>query len=456
MAEKPRNALVWALLLLVPALWIGLESWPADAPPVAVSRERPELSPITQVQGRVAGLLGGQALEAKDPLGTRPMARLAAAMLLARAGQRDWAEVQIDEATSDPNAAPEPELVAAVRKLVEAWPPRVGREQPLLPEDTLTEAEWKLLDERMGWFAQMARGELTADPVANKNFHEGQGWLVIGVFAAGAWFLVAGLSGVVLLVVLVCFAAIGRIRSGMEPMPAMRTLLGETFIAWMLLFLSIRLVAGGVLAGEPGAGTLWLSLAINFATLGALAWAVWRGAAWKSLREATGLRMPGSGWRLAWMSACSYVCALPCMGLGVLLGLALSQVLGDRNFQDVTHPVQEMLPQAGAGVRFALFALAMVAAPVVEEIAFRGLLYGHVRQTTPRWPRWLSVAAAMLVSASIFAAIHPQGVLAMPALAGISIGFCITREWSGSVLPGMVAHGFHNGLLLALNLLMQG
>jgi len=61
----------------------------------------------------------------------------------------------------------------------------------------------------------------------------------------------------------------------------------------------------------------------------------------------------------------------------------------------------------------------------------------------------------MLVSASIFAAIHPQGQLAMPALAGISLGFCITREWSGSVLPGMVAHGFHNGLLLALNLLLQ-
>jgi transcriptional regulator with XRE-family HTH domain len=46
--------------------------------------------------------------------------------------------------------------------------------------------------------------------------------------------------------------------------------------------------------------------------------------------------------------------------------------------------------------------------------------------------------------------------LRAPALAGVSIGFCITREWSGSVVPGMVAHGFHNGVLLALNLMLNG
>jgi membrane protease YdiL (CAAX protease family) len=96
-----------------------------------------------------------------------------------------------------------------------------------------------------------------------------------------------------------------------------------------------------------------------------------------------------------------------------------------------------------------------VAAPVVEEIAFRGLLYGHVRQETARWRRFLSIAFAMLFSATIFAAIHPQGVLAVPALAGVSLGFCITREWSGSVYPGMVAHGVHNGILLSLNMVLQ-
>jgi membrane protease YdiL (CAAX protease family) len=67
----------------------------------------------------------------------------------------------------------------------------------------------------------------------------------------------------------------------------------------------------------------------------------------------------------------------------------------------------------------------------------------------------LSVAFAMLFSATVFAAIHPQGVLAVPALAGVSLGFCITREWSGSVVPGILAHGLHNGVLLGLNLVLQ-
>jgi membrane protease YdiL (CAAX protease family) len=118
--------------------------------------------------------------------------------------------------------------------------------------------------------------------------------------------------------------------------------------------------------------------------------------------------------------------------------------------------VQELLPGADTGMKLALFVVASIAAPVVEETVFRGLLYGHVRQQTWGWPRWLSITAAMLFSATIFAAIHPQGVLAVPALAGVSIGFCITREWSGSVAPGMVAHGFHNGVLLAMNLLLNG
>lgn len=453
MREGPRNALVWLLILLLPAIWIGMGALENQGAADEAAAARPELGSVTQMQGRMAGLLGGQALEARDPLGTRPMARLAAAMLLARAGDGDRAMEQVEAASAGPQA-PEPELLDAVRTLVQAWP-QAAADGGLLPQGTLSQTQWMLLDERMGWFGRMARAELTADPVLQKSHASDQQELLLGLFAVGGWFLMTGLAGLALLVTVSILAGMGRLRSGMEPMPPMRTLLGETFVVWMVFFLGIRLVAGLMLTESSGAGSLWMALAFNFASLFAMAWAVLRGAAWPAFQTAVGLRMPGGLFRLAWMSACSYACALPCMAVGVLLGFLMSS-LSDRNFQDVTHPVQDMLPGAATSARLALFMLAVVAAPVVEEIAFRGLLYGHVRQVTPQWPRWLSVAAAMLVSAAIFAAIHPQGVLALPALAGISIGFCITREWSGSVLPGMVAHGFHNGLLLTLNLLLQG
>jgi membrane protease YdiL (CAAX protease family) len=224
----------------------------------------------------------------------------------------------------------------------------------------------------------------------------------------------------------------------------------------MLLFLGAHLALGHLgNRGEPSAERIWIAFAAGFASLSSLLWPLWRGLSWAEVREAAGLRWQGGALRLAWMSATSYACALPCMGAGILLGMLLADMLGGRSFQDVSHPVQDLLPSADGGLRLALFALASVGAPIVEEIAFRGLLYGHARQQSSGWPRALSIAFAMLFSATVFAAIHPQGVLAVPALAGVSLGFCITREWSGSVVPGMVAHGLHNGLLLALNLALQ-
>lgn len=458
MPSTLRKGLVWLLLVLVPALWIGLERMGgADRPAEEeASAEAASLSPITVMQGRLAVLLGGQALEPADPLGTRPMARLAAAMVLARAGQRERGLEQIQLAQESKEDAPAANLVEAVRAAVQVWPIRDDDGVRSTAPNALTAEQWKALDAHMGWFATLARADLDGDPAAVKNVSDGLGWLMILLAIAAIWFVGVGLAGMVLLVVLLSLAIVKRIRSGIETSPSMQVILGETFIAWMLTFLVIRVVSGWLFdRGEPGAGAMWISMACTFASLAALLWARVRGVRWRPFAEAAGLRWHGGFFRFCWMSATSYACALPCMGIGVAVGLALSSLMKGRSFQDVSHPVQEMLPGASGGMVVALFAIACVAAPVVEEIAFRGLLYGHVRQETARWPRFLSIVLAMLFSATIFAAIHPQGVLAVPALAGVSLGFCITREWSGSVYPGMVAHGVHNGILLALNLVLQ-
>jgi len=459
MPSTLRSGLLWLFLVLVPAGWIGLSMHEEGdrAAASATAESHPELSSITTMQGRLAVLLGYQALEAENPLGTRPMAHLAAGMVLANTGQRERAEAQVQLAADATRNAPEPTLVAAVRAIVLAWP-----EEGRLATGTLTAEQWTLVQERMGWFGSLARAKLEGDPVAQKHIDEDQVWLLYGIILAGVWFLGAGLAGLALVITLGVLAATGKVRSAMQAMPqalaerGLQRVLGETFICWMLLFLLLRVLVGRVGDDAPTAGSAWKSAALTFASLGALAWPLWRGVSWRDLRDVTGLRMPGNVWRLARLSAASYMSALPFMALGVLIGQWLAGVLGGRSFQDVSHPVQELLPGASVGMALALFFAASVAAPVVEETVFRGLLYGHVRQQTWGWPRWLSITAAMLFSATIFAAIHPQGVLAVPALAGVSIGFCITREWSGSVAPGMVAHGFHNGVLLAMNLLLNG
>jgi len=48
----------------------------------------------------------------------------------------------------------------------------------------------------------------------------------------------------------------------------------------------------------------------------------------------------------------------------------------------------------------------------------------------------------------LFAAIHPQGLATIPALAGLAIGFALIREWRGSLIAPMAAHAMHNGILV--------
>jgi membrane protease YdiL (CAAX protease family) len=114
------------------------------------------------------------------------------------------------------------------------------------------------------------------------------------------------------------------------------------------------------------------------------------------------------------------------------------------------HPAVEILVEGDFSTRLAIFLLATVAAPVVEEIFFRGVLYRHLRSRTWRLGTVRSWIVSGLVSSVLFAVIHPQGLAVVPALSGLAIGFCLVREWRGSLLPGMLAHGINNGVALLL------
>jgi membrane protease YdiL (CAAX protease family) len=78
---------------------------------------------------------------------------------------------------------------------------------------------------------------------------------------------------------------------------------------------------------------------------------------------------------------------------------------------------------------------------LVEETMFRGALYRHLREWLPG--PW-GVAAAALISGFLFAAIHPQGWLAVPVLTALAVGFALAREWRGSLVAPMVGHALNN------------
>ncbi len=84
---------------------------------------------------------------------------------------------------------------------------------------------------------------------------------------------------------------------------------------------------------------------------------------------------------------------------------------------------------------------------VCEELAFRGfILTGLLRRFRP--------GTAIVMSSFLFALVHMNVFQFLPTLLlGLVLG---TLAWrSGSVLPGMVFHLMHNGLLILLGALGQ-
>jgi membrane protease YdiL (CAAX protease family) len=106
--------------------------------------------------------------------------------------------------------------------------------------------------------------------------------------------------------------------------------------------------------------------------------------------------------------------------------------------------------------RLQVLLLASVIAPIVEETMFRGVLYRHLREASSRLGFVLSILVSAVLVSFVFAVIHPQGLEAVPLLMALAFAFCLMREWRGTLLPSMIAHGINNGLVLSLLIFAMG
>lgn len=133
--------------------------------------------------------------------------------------------------------------------------------------------------------------------------------------------------------------------------------------------------------------------------------------------------------------------------LGVLTTTALSfavsqlgvQPEGVRQVTDIIRRPAEVFP---------LFAILALLAPLVEELVFRGLLYGWL---AGRWGQ----PVAFVVSSLAFAAAHVEpahAVLVLP----LGLWFGWLRWRTGSLVPSLVAHTINNGLAVAAAAFLSG
>jgi membrane protease YdiL (CAAX protease family) len=86
--------------------------------------------------------------------------------------------------------------------------------------------------------------------------------------------------------------------------------------------------------------------------------------------------------------------------------------------------------------------LIVVAAPISEEVCFRGMLFGGLRERLPR-------LGAALISALVFGGLHATtGISAVPPLIIFGFVLALLYEKTGSIIPGILLHMLNNSVAL--------
>jgi len=187
-----------------------------------------------------------------------------------------------------------------------------------------------------------------------------------------------------------------------------------------------------VIVDSPGEGDLSSSanVAVQLATaLGFLMVPMAIAARWGATSVGQALRRLGvRGFRpgaLKWMAAA--------IGAYLVLAAIYAAVFGT--------PEQEDIAEAFGAVPVQIL-LIVIAAPISEEICFRGMLFGGLRERLPR-------LGAALLSALIFGGLHAlTGLSAVPPLIAFGFILALLYEKTGSIVPGIILHMLNNSVAL--------
>ena len=366
--------------------------------------------------------------------------RVGWSILKAAIGELPQAEEELDEliAENENNPAIEKELMLVRRAVI------AQRNGEVLSDTDQTE-----LIDSLGYFGEVAVS-LSDTAEQTRLEKEVLPQLFKFMLAVGVYMLV-GVSGVVVLLLMCIFAFTGKVKSRLIK-TSRPGIYAETFAIWMVLFFALQITVGLLELSPP----ILMSSVAFFASLSALAWPVIRGHSWSKVRKDIGWYGGKSPWFEPFAGFATWGMAIPFMVIGLMITqlLIILVELLTGTAPTPGHPVQQLANSASGLDLVYLFIAVSLAAPIVEETMFRGVLYAHLRGMSRRMVGILSVGMSMLITSILFAAIHPQGLVFIPPLAGLAIGFCIGREWRGSLLASMFAHGYHNALTISLSLIL--
>lgn len=323
----------------------------------------------------------------------------------------------------------------------------------------VTPAEKQSVREVLGWYGDLALApehgpDLEARDAAlapaRRTFFSALAFIGVGMAILGV--------GTISLFVLFIAWLLHKIHSGVFLGMGHSALWVQTFALYMFLYVGLGLAAS--LMGLSNLNRLKLSGPLALLSLSALFWPRLRGMSWAEIRRDIGWTTGRGLIREIVAGPAIYVMTMPLAAVGVMITLLLMaltrKVSGGALSESPVHPVVPILPGAGLELKVIIFVLAAIIAPIVEETMFRGVIYRHLREGTRKFGGVWSFLASALLTSFIFAAIHPQGWRGIPPLMGIAMGLNLAREWRGSLIPSMIAHGINNGLVMAIVLVAVG
>jgi membrane protease YdiL (CAAX protease family) len=315
--------------------------------------------------------------------------------------------------------------------------------------ETVDDATWKRFHERHGWFADLAaaQGKPDSDPgrtaVVNSGLRTMAGMILIVLLA-----LAAAVTGLVLLIVGIVLMKSGKLRLAFDrevPLPRDRRAYVQGFALFLGLFVEASVILRTASAAEwlsPSLATVLGVAEMLIAVVAGALWPLFMGQRWAQWRAANGVHAGRGLLREIVCGILGYVAGFPVLVVGAIITIVLVRATG----AEASHPIMKQLGGSWGTWTWMLL-LASVWAPITEELMFRGALFASLRE---RFGWWISAPVVALV----FALIHPQGWAAVPALAAIAVVFAGIREWRGSVVGCMVAHGMHNAVAVIVATMM--
>ncbi len=273
---------------------------------------------------------------------------------------------------------------------------------------TISKSDQEFVKEQLGWFGELLLAPTTPRLSARHRFMAAAGPVafeaiaptsmgrdevlepatktIVGVAVSALSWCCLFLVGIVTVITVAILCAKGKLRDGIQCGSPYSAIYAETFAVWMLTFIALSIGAGAFVDAVP---MVTLNIALMFLSLVALVWPVARGVPWSRVCEDIGLTAGRNPLAEPFIGVLTYAMSLALLVVVflasalLLSGLLPSPTGEGKPFAPIefpVHPAVEWLAFGTLSQRVQIFFLACVAAPIVEETIFRGIIYRHLRE----------------------------------------------------------------------------